>query len=143
METARQATYDRNTVSLLVSATSGLVSTAIASFVSASWFISSTDFGPVSIYKGGLLSADALISLAFSVIAIAFLSLSGRMSISPALFVFAGVLRIALLVCTLSVFWDPGWYYILDPNGAHPAGISVIAFSAVQGIALGTAFSKK
>jgi len=46
---------------------------------------------------------------------------------------FGGALaKVVWLFASVAASWNPGWYYILDPNGAHQATLYMFAGSIAQ-----------
>jgi hypothetical protein len=82
-----------------------------------------------------LVAVEVLLCLVFAVIAAVAVTTRDREAAAT----YAGLAAAAKPLFSFGIIaanWDPGWYFILDPNGAHPTALLLIAASAIQEILL-------
>ena len=54
-----------------------------------------------------------------------------------------GVVKPLLSAALMVNYWKPGWYFILDPNGAHPLAIALVVVAGVQALAFWVAMAHR
>jgi hypothetical protein len=85
-----------------------------------------------------LVGALVVLCLAFAVVAAV-----GARAQQPATYAAAGAIGQPLLVVVfLATNWKPGWYFILDPNGAHPSAFVLVIAAGVQALLFAVAWAR-
>jgi hypothetical protein len=85
-------------------------------------------------YVGGeglLVVAEAAAVVLFTALSTAVLVLRRHPAV-VALAVGAAVAKVIWLLASVAANWKPGWYFILDPNGAHQVALYLFAGSIGQ-----------
>jgi hypothetical protein len=85
-------------------------------------------------YVGGeglLVVAEALAVVLFTALSAAIMVLR-RHPAAAALAIGAALAKVVWLLASVAGNWKPGWYYILDPNGAHTVTLYLFAGSIGQ-----------
>lgn len=89
-------------------------------------------------FEGLLVVAEALAVLLFTALSTAILVLR-RHPAAVALAIGAAAAKIIWLLASVATNWDPGWYFILDPMGAHQVSIYLFAGSIGQAAVMSAA----
>lgn len=85
-----------------------------------------------------LVGVEVLLCLAF--VAIAALGVATHDPARARVYAFVGVVCKPLLsVGVIGSHWDPGWYYILDPNGTHKMSLLLLVVAGAQVVAFAVA----
>ena len=89
-------------------------------------------------YVGGeglLVVAEALAVILFTAISAAILAARNHPA-AASIAIAAAVAKVVWLVASVAGNWKPGWYYILDPNGAHTVTLYLLAGSIGQAVVM-------
>ena len=81
--------------------------------------------------EGMLVVAEALAVVLFTALSAALLALRNHPA-AAALAIAAVVAKVLWLVASVVGNWKPGWYFILDPKGAHTVTLYLFAGSIAQ-----------
>ena len=81
--------------------------------------------------EGMLVVAEALAVVLFTALSAALLALRNHPA-AAALAIAAVVAKVLWLVASVAGNWKPGWYFILDPKGAHTVTLYLFAGSIAQ-----------
>lgn len=85
-------------------------------------------------YVGGeglLVVAEVVAVLLFTAVSTATVVLRDHGS-ETAIAIGGALAKVVWLFASVAASWNPGWYYILDPNGAHQATLYMFAGSIAQ-----------
>jgi len=88
--------------------------------------------------EGMLVVAEALAVVLFTAISTAVLALRRH----PAVLALAGagaLGKVVWLLASVASNWKPGWYFILDPKGAHTVTLYLFAGSIAQAVVMAAA----
>jgi len=135
----RRAPTGLEVAAIAVGAAVGVLGLAsIWSFADHLLYLSEDRVSPVAsssvAYVGGeglLVVAEAVAVLLFTAVSTATVVLRGHAA-EPALAIGGAGAKILWLAASVASSWNPGWYFILDPNGAHQVTIYLFAGSIAQ-----------
>lgn len=88
-----------------------------------------------SMGNDGLILSEILFTLGFSVL-ILFLFIIRENEKIRMYSITSGILRLIFLIGTISFFWNPGWYFLLDPAGTHTYSYILVLCAFIQAISL-------